>query len=145
MKSISKPHIVDLLRIFDQRKWIHPRIRYASVRSKGELLEDHFRTFVHQGRVTFVPKKGQCPLPKIEYDLKKRVYLLDGQPQDFPRESRQKPKFSILKGPITLTFPAWSDLRATRKDSVSSSESQELGTRDRPSCSQRTGPFPRSV
>ena len=118
MKSISKPHIVDLLRIFDQRKWIHPRIRYASVRSKGELLEDlkqHFRTFVYQGRVTFVPKKGQCPLPKIEYDLKKRVYLLDGRPQDFPRESRQKPKFSILKGPITLTFPAWSDLRATNR------------------------------
>ena len=148
MKNISKPHLVDLLRIFDLKRWIHPRIRYASVRSKGELLADlgrHFKTFKARGRVTFVPLQPQRTLPKIEYDLKNRLFLLDGVAQDFPRESRQKPKFSILKGPITLTFPAWSDLRAIRKDSVSSSESLELGTRDHQDCSPRTGPFPHFV
>ena len=43
---ISKPLIVDLLRTFDKNKWLSPKIRYASVRSKGELIEDlrrHFR------------------------------------------------------------------------------------------------------
>ena len=40
MNQISKPHIVDLLRIFDKNRMISPRIRYASVRSKPELLKD---------------------------------------------------------------------------------------------------------
>ena len=40
LNKISKPHIVDLLRIFDKRKTISPRIRYASVRSKPELIKD---------------------------------------------------------------------------------------------------------
>ena len=31
---------MDLLRIFDKHKWIRPRIRYASVRSKPELIAD---------------------------------------------------------------------------------------------------------
>ncbi len=31
MNQISKPHIVDLLRIFDKNRMISPRIRYASV------------------------------------------------------------------------------------------------------------------
>ena len=47
MNQISKPHIVDLLRIFDKNRMISPRIRYASVRSKPELLKDlahHFDT-----------------------------------------------------------------------------------------------------
>ena len=40
METISKPHLVDLLRVFDKRKWFVPRIRYASVRSKPELIKD---------------------------------------------------------------------------------------------------------
>ena len=40
MERISKPHIVDLLRVFDRKRWIQPRIRYASVRSKPELIKD---------------------------------------------------------------------------------------------------------
>mgnify|MGYP001167545806 CR=1 FL=1 len=101
MKSISKPHIVDLLRMFDQKKWITPRIRYASVRSKGELLEDlsrHFKSFAFHGVVTFVPRS------KLEYNLKERAYYLGGEKQDFPRASRSPPKFSVRKGPVTLTF-----------------------------------------
>ena len=107
MKSISKPHIVDLLRMFDQKKWITPRIRYASVRSKGELLEDlsqHFKSFSFHGKVTFVPRHPIDFLPKLEYNLKERAYYLGGEKQDFPRASRSPPKFSVRKGPVTLTF-----------------------------------------
>ena len=119
MKSISKPHLVDLLRIFDQKRWIHPRIRYASVRSKGELLEDlgrHFGAFKQNGRVVFVPRT-QKNLPKIE---KARVFILEGVVQDFPRQSRQKPKFSIRRGPVILKFGEWSELLARQKGSASS-------------------------
>ena len=142
MKSISKPHLVDLLRIFDQKRWIHPRIRYASVRSKGELLEDlgrHFGTFKQNGRVVFVPK-AQKNIPKIEYDLKRRVFLLEGGAQDFPRESRLKPKFSIVRGPVGLTFGEWSVSHATQKGSASSLGSPEPITRGPPDCSPRTAP-----
>jgi len=45
MQRISKPHIVDLLRIFDRRRWFVPRIRYASVRSKPELIKDLAKYF----------------------------------------------------------------------------------------------------
>ena len=52
MNAISKPHLVDLLRIFDKRRYITPRIRYASVRSKPELIRDlerHFGTSCANG------------------------------------------------------------------------------------------------
>ena len=143
MKNISKPHLVDLLRIFDLKRWIHPRIRYASVRSKGELLADlgrHFKTLKARGRVTFVPLQPQRTLPKIEYDLKKRLFLLDGVPQDFPRESRQRPKFEIRRGPVTLTFGQWSTPPATRTEPVFSSTSPTRGTRAPGDCSPRTEP-----
>ena len=107
MKSISKPHLVDLLRMFDQNRWITPRIRYASVRSKGELLEDlsrHFKSFSYDNVVTFVPRYRIDFLPKLEYNLKERAYYLDGKKKDFPRESRSPPKFVVCKGPVTLTF-----------------------------------------
>ena len=146
MKNISKPHLVDLLRIFDQKRWIHPRIRYASVRSKGELLEDlarHFRAIKAKDRVTLVPRK-QRNLPKIEYDLKKRVFLLNGVAQDFPRESRQRPKFEMRRGPVTLTFGGGSSEPATRTRPVSLSVSPTRGTRAPPGCLPRTEPFPHS-
>ena len=40
MDQISKPHIVSFLRMVDRHKWIRPRIRFASVRSKPELITD---------------------------------------------------------------------------------------------------------
>ena len=40
MQDISKPRIVDFLRTCDKLNWVHPRIRFASVRSKPELIED---------------------------------------------------------------------------------------------------------
>ena len=50
LHKISKPHLVDLLRMSDHNRWLQPRIRYASVRSKPELirdLEDHFLVKEH--------------------------------------------------------------------------------------------------
>ena len=62
MNHISKPHIVDLLRIFDKRKFFVPRIRYASVRSKPELLKDlkyYFGTRLNDGIV--LSGQPHCP------------------------------------------------------------------------------------
>ena len=57
MNKISKPHIVDFLRLADQKKWFSPRIRYASVRSKPELIADlrhRFRDHLENGRIQFI-------------------------------------------------------------------------------------------
>ena len=108
MQRISKPHIVDLLRYFDRKKLFSPRIRYASVRSKPELIADisqHFAVFHHTGRLHFhlkVPSSHH--VPTIQYDLKERHYLFDGDYYDIPRESRRKVVFSISHVPVTLTF-----------------------------------------
>ena len=71
MNAISKPHLVDLLRIFDKKRYITPRIRYASVRSKPELIGDlarHFSCSRLANKVTMRPVSQELPL--IRYDLK---------------------------------------------------------------------------
>ena len=106
MNAISKPHLVDLLRIFDKKRYISPRIRYASVRSKPELIADlarHFRCSRRANQVTMRPVSPELPL--IRYDLKTKNYMFDGQPLDVPRQSREKARFEIREGPVTLTFP----------------------------------------
>ena len=53
LTNIAKPAIVELLRVFDENQWVVPRIRYASVRSKPELIEDiqrHFRASLTNDR-----------------------------------------------------------------------------------------------
>ena len=40
IRDICKPLIVDLLRTFDKNRWMSPKIRYASVRSKDQLIKD---------------------------------------------------------------------------------------------------------
>ena len=105
MNKISKPDLVDLLRISDRRRWIHPRIRYASIRSKPELLKDlrrHFSEFPRPGVLEFRHTLRNVPL--IEYDLKKKFWRFDGIRVDAPKTSREKPKFEIRKGPVTMTF-----------------------------------------
>ena len=140
---ISKPHLVDLLRIFDKNKWIIPRIRYASVRSKPELIADitsHFRVQPTKAEVLmFFPKRKLAGVPKIAYDLPSRKYLMDDLVVDVPKESRKKPQFSISHDPVTLTFyEFYSDPEETqtqpsiRRASVSSAGSLELSTRSRP-------------
>ena len=107
MEQISKPHIVAFLRMVDRHKWVHPRIRFASVRSKPELIADIGRAFAVNrsgDRFSFVPRAKSYRGPRIEYDLAARRYLLDGQPRDFPRESRRLPEFRIVPGPFHLNF-----------------------------------------
>ena len=109
MDKISKPDLVDLLRISDHRRWLHPRIRYASIRSKPHLLEDlrrHFVEKVEKNLVRFVPRwpAKLRNLPTIAYHLKDKTFLFDGERIDAPKKSREKVLFHFSKEPVTLTF-----------------------------------------
>ena len=53
-------------------------------------------------------------LPLIQYDLKCNRYLFDGMVRDIPRESRQKPMFSIVFGPTIVHFPRREDRPSTK-------------------------------
>ena len=106
LNRISKPHIVDFLRMSDRNRWLSPRIRYASVRSKPELIQDlenHFCVKCDQDLLLFEPKRSHN-LPAIVYCLRRRLYLINGDPMDVPRVSRKKPSFCILREKVTLTF-----------------------------------------
>ena len=106
MQRISKPDLVDFLRISDHRRWLCPRIRYASIRSKPELLADlrhHFEEKLAGHVLTFVPRNPRLQLPEIRYDLKKKTFLFDGKLVDVPKRSREKVRVSF-RGPVTLTF-----------------------------------------
>ena len=135
MNGISKPHLVDLLRIFDKRRYISPRIRYASVRSKPELIRDlcrHFEVIPEKGVIRLQPIKTLCGLevPVIRYHLKEKHYTFDGDPVDVPRQSREKIRFQISHVPVTIHWPvlgpSQSGPPSIRRGSVSSRESLEL-------------------
>ena len=110
MDRISKPHLVDFLRLSDRKHWLHPRIRYASIRSKPQLLADlrkFFRTrhVKHRSHLLFVPLRVLPAVPRIEYCFAKKQFLFDGNPIDVPKRSKARVPFRILRGPVTLTFP----------------------------------------
>jgi hypothetical protein len=107
MNKISKPHIVDFLRLSDQNKWFSPRIRYASVRSKPELIADlrnRFLEVLEDSLIHFHPLGSNSCLPVISYCLERRKFLLDGIPVNVPKVSRDRPGFSIARGEVTLYF-----------------------------------------
>ena len=107
MNAISKPHLVDLLRIFDKRRMVTPRIRYASVRSKPELIADlsrHFAACKVRDIVVFKTTTSYLKLPEIRYHLKLKKYTFDGVLVDVPRESRAPIKFEIRRGPFVVSF-----------------------------------------
>ena len=82
VQRISKPNLVDLLRMCDRRRWCTPRIRYASIRSKPDLCRDLvvFFEFKLQGdEVRILPKKKIFSFPDLRYNLKERRFYLDGQ------------------------------------------------------------------
>ena len=85
-----------------------PRIRYASVRSKPELIKDikrYFFTYEREGILHFKTRGGVSrSLPAIAYKFETREYLFDGEPFDVPTESRRKVEFSISHEPVTLCF-----------------------------------------
>ena len=107
VKRISKPHLVDFLRMCDRNRWCCPRIRYASIRSKPDLCNDllKFFTFVEKERlITISPKRPIHKFPRLQYDLKVRSFLQDGKRFDFARISRQKPQFHLVRKTTTLHF-----------------------------------------
>ena len=107
MNSISKPDIVDLLRIADHNRWFMPRIRYASVRSKPDLLADlkiYFSEKKVRNVLYFLPKRDLPLVPDIRYHLKQKQFLFDGKVVDVVRVSREKPKFEIVVGKVIVSF-----------------------------------------
>ena len=99
MEKISKPALVDLLRLADRQRWFTPRIRFASVRSKPQLIQDlrlRFRDLRVGVFVLFRPL-GRLPahVPVIKFDTKRRTFLLDGVQIDVPKVSRERPAFSV--------------------------------------------------
>ena len=108
MEKISKPNLVDLLRLSDRERWFSPRIRFASVRSKPCLIADLralYKDSRRGDRVVFLPRqKLPDHVPGIVYDVKLRTFLLDGKVMDVPKISREKPVFSIRHGLYTMHF-----------------------------------------
>ena len=110
MQTISKPKLVDLLRLFDHRKWLSPRIRYASVRCKGDLIgdiESHFEVRDTGAQLHLIPRRRvlRDHLPRIAYDRELRLFLFDGEAMDLEVVSRETPRFRILRTPTTIRFP----------------------------------------
>ena len=108
MEKISKPNLVDLLRLADREKWFSPRIRFASVRSKPCLIQDLRRLF-HDVKmeelVHFVPRVAlHSHVPRIAYCTTSRTFLLNGRTIDVPKVSRVKPVFSVRHGKYTMHF-----------------------------------------
>ena len=108
LKQISKPRIVDLLRLSDKERWCSPRIRYASIRSKGELIADIIRHFDlssnKEGIIQIKLKNRKKRFPDLRFDLQRRQYILNGEYFDSDRASRERPSFQIRRGPVTLQF-----------------------------------------
>ena len=103
MEDISKPRLVDLLRTFDKMRWLVPRIRYASVRSKPMLIKDlrEFFEDVREGDfVLFKPRVAVrlARVPDIRFNVVARQFLLDHVARDLPRHSRRPVRFSIRRG-----------------------------------------------
>ena len=110
MLHISKPRIVDFLRTCDKHNWVFPRIRFASVRSKPELIEDIEHNFIvsREGNfVSIVPRRKSHRIPAIQFDLSLKKFLLNGEYHEFRKESREKPKFQIRHSPRTIVFESF--------------------------------------
>ncbi len=109
LENISKPKIVDFLRVCDRKNWVFPRIRYASVRSKPTLLRDirdHFEETQAGPLLELIPTRSYMRVPRVQYCFDRKVFLFDGVTIDLPTAG--KPEFRILKGPITVHFGLWS-------------------------------------
>ena len=107
VKRISKPHLVDFLRMCDRNRWCCPRIRYASIRSKPDLCNDLLKFFDFEEKdriITITPKRPIHKFPCLQYDLQARSFLQDGKKLDFARISRQKPQFRLERKQVTLHF-----------------------------------------
>ena len=114
MEKISKPHIVEFLRLCDRNHWLHPRIRYASIRSKPQLLADvkrHFRARRRGKLLLFHPLRRLPTVPKISYDFDRKRFLYDGKPIALPTPNQEADRFRIAQGPVTVSFPPFGNPR----------------------------------
>ena len=107
LENISKPKIVDFLRVCDRKNWVFPRIRYASVRSKPTLLKDIREHFEEKpgDLLELVPLRNHLRVPRIQYDFSRKLFLFDGAPIDLPKAG--KVEFRIVPGPVTVNFGLW--------------------------------------
>ena len=92
VQRISKPNLVDLLRMCDRHRWCTPRIRYASIRS---LPCGFFRVQTQGDEVRIVSN-----FPDLRYNLKERRFYLDGQWFD----AAKVPVFHLERKKTVLEF-----------------------------------------
>ena len=116
VQRLTKPSLVDLLRMCDKNRWCCPRIRYASIRSKPDLCADllKFFTFELAEDGEFILIRSLRPLvnfPELKYHLKSRRFWRDGQAFDAATVSRERPVFRLEKKRVTLQF---GQIRAAR-------------------------------
>ena len=100
MEAISKPELVNFLRYLDHNRLLFPRIRYASIRSKNDLLVDLRNQFYVKeiGTKLYFHNRKQRAFPLLFYDLSTRQFSVDIV------EKPAKPKFSIVRKPVTIHF-----------------------------------------
>ena len=105
--KLTKPSLVDLLRLCDKHRWCAPRIRYASIRSKPDLCHDlvKFFSFTEEGDFVYIkPLRPILNFPDLKYHLKSRRFWKDGVLFDAATVSRQKPQFHLERKTVTLQF-----------------------------------------
>lgn len=118
--KLTKPSLVDLLRMCDRNRWCCPRIRYASIRSKPDLCTDllKFFSFVVDGDFILIQTLRELVnFPEMRYHLKTRRFWKNGLPFDAAKVSRERPTFRLEKKLITLQF---GELRAARGSEIAS-------------------------
>ena len=155
MEKISKPHIVQFLRMCDRKHWLHPRIRYASIRSKPQLLADlkkHYRCRRKGKLLLFRPSHPLPLVPRISYDFEKKQFLYDGKPTSLPTRGQEPTQFRIVRGPVTLTWPQQTGSPpeeeadfSTRTSAGLFARSQIRGTGFLPDCSSPSPPWTSSA
>jgi len=104
---ITKPNLVNFLRICDKERLTVQRIRYASIRSKGALIKDIMRYFyaVQNDAILTIRSKEHNPrFVELEYCTERRSFLRQGQPFDCEIVSRKKPQYQIEHKRVTLNF-----------------------------------------
>ena len=154
MEKISKPHIVEFLRLCDRKQWLHPRIRYASIRSKPQLLADlkkHYRCRRKGTLLLFRPLHPLPLVPRISYDFEKKQFLYDGKPTSLPTRGQEPTQFRIVREQVTLTWPQLpgsppeeeADF-STRTSAGLSARSQIRDTGFLPGCSSPSPPLTNS-
>ena len=107
VSKLTKPSLVDLLRLCDKNRWCQPRIRYASIRSKPDLCHDLLKFFRFTEDDEFIhitPLRRIVNFPDLKYHLKSRRFWKNGLEFDAAVVSREKPVFRFERKKVTLVF-----------------------------------------